>query len=123
MAKLTTKYGVEIPCDSLGRPMRDAPGKYDRSARAMGAPTEHVPRPASVIMWHNEDKPITLQGNSQVWTDQGAPLPYVLTYCPGTCKWTARFEGHTMLRRTPQDTLGVCQAADKDGIFETTRIV
>lgn len=117
---MKTKYGVEIPCDESGRPMRDAPGKYDRSARAMGSPTEHAPRPASAIMWHGEDKPITLQGYSKVWTDQGAPLPYVLTYCPGTCKWTARFEGHTMLQGSLQECLAACEAADKDGIFETT---
>lgn len=42
-AALTTEMGVEIPVDDHGNPMHDAPGKYDQSARAMGAPTEHKP--------------------------------------------------------------------------------
>ena len=38
---MKTKYGVEIPCGSDGRPLRDAPGRYDQSARAMGSPVTH----------------------------------------------------------------------------------
>lgn len=40
-AVLETEQGVEIPVDSKGNPLRDAPGKYDQAARAMGAATEH----------------------------------------------------------------------------------
>jgi len=39
---LRTKYGVEIPCDSAGNPLHDAPGKYSQSSAAMGVETEHV---------------------------------------------------------------------------------
>lgn len=39
--RLFTQYGVEIPCGEDGRPMRDAPGKYSQTAKAMGAATEH----------------------------------------------------------------------------------
>lgn len=42
---LKTKYGVEIPCDSEGHPLQDAPGKYDATSRAMGGATAHLPAP------------------------------------------------------------------------------
>ena len=41
---ITTKYGVPIPTNEAGQPMRDAPGRYDATARAMGSPTTHHPR-------------------------------------------------------------------------------
>ena len=49
---METKYGVRIPCDDNGRPLRDAPGRYSQAAAAMGGLTEHKP-PILVARLHN----------------------------------------------------------------------
>ena len=65
-----------------------------------------------------EEHPFRLEGNSNAWTDQGSPLPYVLTFCQESRNWSAAFEGSLVCRGTLQECMAACEAADHDGIFE-----
>lgn len=64
---IRTAYGVEIPCDENGNPLCDAPGKYDRAAALMGAPTEHRPPKR-----HREDDVICTLHRNGSGQDAGA---------------------------------------------------
>ena len=63
-----------------------------------------------MIFWGNDDKPVRFTGTSKAWHNEGSAMHYVISYCPGRRKWTAKFETATIAEGTLQECLTACDA-------------
>lgn len=66
------------------------------------------------VKWHNDDKPVAIKATSRVWTDNGDPLAYAISYCPGQRTWAATFEGHELALGTLPECIAACDAAEDE---------
>lgn len=66
------------------------------------------------IHWSNGDKPARLTGHSLVFCDDNSPLDYVLSYCPGTRRWSAFFEGSQLHRGNLSDCINAAEQHETD---------
>jgi len=97
------------------------PGEYDlqadETAHQIVDSVNPQPLEPEMIHWNNDDKPVELKGASRSWTDDGAPLFYKLSLCPGRQVWTARFEGSVIADGPLQNCMAACEDADRTGEF------
>lgn len=68
------------------------------------------------MLWRGDDKPVKLTSLSHAWRDGYRPLYYVVTYCPGRRKWTARFEGAMLAEGTLDECTVACDANETAGV-------
>jgi hypothetical protein len=74
------------------------------------------------LLWNDDDKPGEIRANSQVWADDGNPLPYVLSYGPRLDEWTACFESTQIARGTLSACLAACESAEEASPVELGNI-
>jgi hypothetical protein len=74
------------------------------------------------LLWNDDDKPGEIRANSQVWADDGNPLPYVLSYGPRLDEWTACFESTQIARGTLSACLAACESAEEASLVELGNI-
>jgi hypothetical protein len=74
------------------------------------------------LLWNDDDKPGEIRANSQVWADDGNPLPYVLSYGPKLDEWTACFESTQIARGTLSACLAACESAEEASPVELGNI-
>lgn len=68
--------------------------------------------PCDTVRWQFDSERHDLRGDSQSWTADDVPLPYVVRFDAESGTWSATFEGTVLGTGTLQECLLACEVAE-----------